>query len=567
MKIFKKPHLIFLTLIILFSLFVRILWLDQAPKGLLIDEAHFGYIAQSLLETGRDEHGHAWPLVFQGFGDQKLPLQAYLMIPFVKFLGLNVWAVRLPSAIVGSILPLVIYWLLREIKLDRLSALFGAMITALSPWPFIMSRFAYEANLGLLFFTLGLIGLVKFWKNQSNKWALLSGILFAITWYSYVVFRPVTIILLVTYVFYLIRRHQLSLKLVATLFLPFLLMVSPFFLFKVKGTAGARLMQVGIFSDQGLVLEINENRTFCGDYLPKLVCYGVWNKATVYGKELLQRYTEVYSPEFLITTGNETNRYQTLERYGQFYLLLWPLIILGFAAMFFQLQSSKLEKEAKVLLWLGLVFTPIPAIMVGDPQKIRLAPLLPFLIIFSVLGLKLVRDRFRSVIFRKSFLASLLVLLFAASGAYFVDYFTVHTHKHDYVYQSYVPELFARIEQLKTDETQIYLKPFFSDPIMAYAFYQKISPQHYQENVELGAEEDSGFRHAVGLDNYLITDVNLDNLSCQLDTTQGPILYVTNQKYDGIRFVDRISSENGALYYAYIYDVIDYSQTHPGACQ
>lgn len=567
MKKIKKFPVLFLGLIFLFSLFIRTFWLDRAPKGLLIDEAHFGYIAQSLLETGRDEHGQAWPLVFEGFGDQKLPLQAYLLIPFVKFLGLNAWSVRLPSAIAGSILPLLIYWLLREIKLDKQSAFFGTIIAALSPWPFMLSRFAYEANLGLLFFTLGLIGLVKFWEMRSSLWAFITGLCLAITWYSYVVFRPVTLILTITYLSYLIWKRKTSFKLGAALFLTFLIFISPLYLFEAKGTAGARLGQVGIFSDQGLVLEINENRTFCSEYLPKLVCYGVWNKATVYGKELMQRFVEVYSPEFLVTTGNRSNRYQTLERYGQFYLAIWPLIFFGFVANIFQFKFLKLEKETKVLLWLGLFFAPIPAIMVGDPQKIRLAPLLPFLIIVSVLGFKLIRDRLKSPLIRQLFVSTMFFLIFIASGPYFVDYFTVHTHKHDYVYQSYLPELFETIEELKTDQTKVYLRPFFSDPIMAYAFYQKVSPQAYQRMVELGVEEESGFRHAVGLDNYLMTDVNLDNLSCQLDPTEGPILYVTNQKYDGVKFVDRIASENGALYYAYIYDVIDYLKSHPKACQ
>lgn len=567
MQLIKKYRAFLLLIIVLLSFSIRFLWLDQAPRGLLIDEAHFGYIAESLLKTGRDEHGQPWPLVFQGFGDQKLPAQAYLLIPFVKFLGLNALAVRLPSVLIGSLLPLAVYWLLKELRMESALALLGALIVALNPWTFMMSRFAYEANLGLLFFSLGLIGLVRLARNKKPTWSvLLTAFSFAATWYSYIAFRPVTLALSALYLTYLLLVKKVKFKFALLFFAVFTLLIAPLFHPQVATTGTARFEQIGIFSEEGLVLVINENRTFCTERLPKAICYAVWNKPTVFTKELLHRFVEVYSPQFLATTGHPGNRYQTLENYGQFYLALWPLLCLGLVAVLFETEQLQTNNEIRVLLLLGLLIAPWSAILVGDPQKIRLSPLLPFLIVSMILGLKLLWQFFPRRQWRQWLLAGLVSLMFVASGAYLIDFYTVHTHKFDLVYQSYLPDLFAQIESRKTAETRIYLKPFFSDPIMAYAYYQRVGPQHYQEQVILGEEEDSGFQHAVGLDNYLVTDDPMINVGCRAVEGNYPAFYVTNEWFREIPFVQRIASENGAVYYAYIYDAAAQARRHPELC-
>src|SRR3989344_7895510 len=98
-----------LLVILILATGLRLFWLDRAPFGALIDEAHFGYIAYSLLETGKDEHGVSWPLIFRGFGDQKLPAYAYVLLPFIQIFGLSVTSIRLPSVLAGSLSVLALY--------------------------------------------------------------------------------------------------------------------------------------------------------------------------------------------------------------------------------------------------------------------------------------------------------------------------------------------------------------------------------------------------------------------------------------------------------------------------
>ena len=61
-----------LILCILLGGVLRLMKFPAVPGGLNRDEAALGYNAFSLLETGKDEWGKQWPIVFRSFGDYKL---------------------------------------------------------------------------------------------------------------------------------------------------------------------------------------------------------------------------------------------------------------------------------------------------------------------------------------------------------------------------------------------------------------------------------------------------------------------------------------------------------------
>ncbi|PJC80059.1 hypothetical protein CO009_02840, partial [Candidatus Shapirobacteria bacterium CG_4_8_14_3_um_filter_35_11] len=64
------PTKIKLILIILLAVALRF-WNINSLPSLNPDEAALGYNAYSLLLTGKDEHGQAWPIHFKSFGDYK----------------------------------------------------------------------------------------------------------------------------------------------------------------------------------------------------------------------------------------------------------------------------------------------------------------------------------------------------------------------------------------------------------------------------------------------------------------------------------------------------------------
>src|SRR3990170_7487222 len=104
---------ILLVAVLLLATLLRFWRLGDYP-ALNADEAAIGYNAYSLIQTGMDEHGNSWPIHFQSFNDYKPGLYFYLVLPFVKFSGLNEWAVRIPGAFLGVATVYLIYLLVKE---------------------------------------------------------------------------------------------------------------------------------------------------------------------------------------------------------------------------------------------------------------------------------------------------------------------------------------------------------------------------------------------------------------------------------------------------------------------
>ena len=163
-----KKSTINILIIVIIATLIRVVALDKFPAGLNADEAAIGYNAWSLLETGKDEHSTSWPLVFRSFDDYKPPMYFYLVLPFVKFLGLNIWAVRLPSAILGIVSVYLIYLLIKELfPKEKHLPLISSLLLALSPWHIHFSRGGWEVNAALFFILLSLIFFMKSGRSKS----------------------------------------------------------------------------------------------------------------------------------------------------------------------------------------------------------------------------------------------------------------------------------------------------------------------------------------------------------------------------------------------------------------
>ena len=88
-----------LILIVAFFLITRLYKITEIPGSVYWDEASIGYNAYSILETGKDEWGKVSPFHFKAFGEFKLPVYIYLLVPFIKIFGLNEFSVRFPGVL------------------------------------------------------------------------------------------------------------------------------------------------------------------------------------------------------------------------------------------------------------------------------------------------------------------------------------------------------------------------------------------------------------------------------------------------------------------------------------
>ena len=134
---------------------LRLISLGTVPVSLYCDEAFNGYEAFCLLQTGHDSHGVLLPLFFDIFGKGwGEPLYIYLTVPAVALFGLTPFAARFVAAMAGTLLVpitgLMCAALVRGQAGPRTAARAGvaaSMLMAISPWPFHLSRVAFQASL------------------------------------------------------------------------------------------------------------------------------------------------------------------------------------------------------------------------------------------------------------------------------------------------------------------------------------------------------------------------------------------------------------------------------------
>lgn len=222
-------HTTLLVLILALGVFVRVSHFPHVPPGLNQDEAASAYEAYSLAETGCDKWGNPWPAYFPAWGSGQNVLLAYLTVPVIKLLGLNLVSARLVMLLTGLLTLPLFYYCLRPV--GRYPALLGLLLLAVAPWHFMLSRWALESNLLPFWMLLGCTTLSTALITQQRRWIILSLVPFALSLYAYgttMVVLPVLLAVVALLHLGQLRAHWRSWLLATGLFL---LVGTPFFLF------------------------------------------------------------------------------------------------------------------------------------------------------------------------------------------------------------------------------------------------------------------------------------------------------------------------------------------------
>ncbi len=323
---------------------VRLYRLGEIPNGFSPDEASYGYNGYSLLLTGKDRFGHAFPLFADNFGDLIATSYMWLTVPAIALFGLNEFAVRLPAALVGIATVFVIYKL-GEIFVNRWVGLLAALLLTLSPWHIQVSRYAERSPLLLLCFCLGLLLFLR-WQARGGPKLWWSALCFGLCFYTYAsarVFVPIFIgSLLVVYHRPLRDAGREAVWALGILVLLGLLALPHWF--SAAGMARAELLL---------------------EFAPS-----TW----------LANYLSYFSPDHLFFNGDSEIRH-SLADMGQLHLFELALVPLG---AFFLLRRRRPED---VLMGLWLVFYPIPAAFTAPTHAIRSVIGAPLFALLSACGI------------------------------------------------------------------------------------------------------------------------------------------------------------------------------------
>lgn len=448
-----------LILICVFFLFTRFYKIGEIPSSVYWDEASIGYNAFSIVRTGQDEWGKFFPLHFRAFGEFKLPVYIYSVVPFVKLFGLNAFSVRIPAVLFSLVTVILVYLLTKKLFLSENAGLLASFFISVSPWFFIFSRTGYEAMPGLMFY---LLGVYLFLLVSKNYWffflAILSFIFSAYSYNSFRVIIPIAVFLLITFLRKeLLKAWKKNILLIIVSLAILFLSVIPIYRLYAYDAGGSRLQAVSATSSV-----------------------------------FIKNYLEHFSPDFLIFHGDRNLRSQQAG-FGQFYLPELLLIPLG---IFF---IAKIKSKYRFLPVVLLLIGPLPAAITKEsPHALRAIATVPFFCILSALGVsvieKYVRIKLVAVI-----VGSVFLIFF---GNYFNAFVNTYPVQSSADWQYGYKKIFSDFQNSFSNYDSVLISDEYAQPYIFALFYQHYNPDNFKKTVLRNDVGDWGFSTVASFDKF-----------------------------------------------------------------
>ena len=514
----KLLYTYFILFIVAFAFLLRVYHVESNPPSLTWDEVSIGYNAYSILKTGKDEHGRFLPPdTFVGYGDYKPPLPVYLTVPFVAVFGLNELAVRLPSALFGTLTVLLTYFLVNALfSLSKTKdlrpttlPLLSAFLLAISPWHINLSRAGFEANIALFFIVSGVLLTLKALKYP--KMWMVVWIPFVTAMYTFNssrYFAPLLGTGLLVIGWKSIKKNIGFFFIGAGISVFLLLPLIPHL---VSKEARLRYIEVNIFSDPQIVVTSNTRIKEAGNaWWAKIV----FNRRIGYARSYALHFLDHFQPDYLFIKGDGNPKF-SIRDVGQLYTIEAPLLVIGIFTM--------LVVDTRIALFLlfWILMAIVPAAVVREtPHALRTLNSLPTWQIFTAFGIvsiinwiKIREQRtdnkknvsmtydLRSTTMSMTF-CTLLSVLYVVSVSYYLHTYYVHypkefSHEWQYGYK----QALDFIRPLEKNYDTIYVTDFIGRPYMYALFYDKTDPNEFFRTKDAFFDA-SGFYHVNGFGKY-----------------------------------------------------------------
>jgi 4-amino-4-deoxy-L-arabinose transferase-like glycosyltransferase len=458
---------LFLVIVFIIGSFLRIVNIQKSPPSLNWDEAALGYNAYSIMKTQKDEYGVRFPIFTRSYDEYKSTLPLYLMIPTIEYFGLNEFSVRLPSAIIGSLSILAIYFLALVVSKNKLISLIAATVFSFSPWAVHLSRVYQE---GYIAFFLLLVAILFFVASQKKNillpFSILSFMLSMYTYNSNKILSPLILFVL----FFVYRKSVFKYKKI-TLFssgIIFVLSVSLFIYLAFIGQSFARVLPTNIF-----VLWTGVDNSVIELLLSNPFYSFLW--------EIVGRYAAYFSPAniFVRTPLEPSTVVPGTSIFEPQYFVFW---LVGLFYIFGNI------KKYNLLIILALL-SPLPAVVTWNwfqPGRTLLLFSVYSIIIamgiyetFKWIGTK----TFKSI---KMFLYIGFMVFVMFSAVYVFD--AVNTQLPLRVAGNWQPgfsETVPLVMDLEQQYEKIVIDTNHAQPYIFYLFYGKYDPVRYHGELDL----------------------------------------------------------------------------------
>jgi hypothetical protein len=412
---FKIEYLL-LALIVLLALSIRLYELGRIPSSLFIDEIWAVY----------------QPYLFQK-GIINLPL--YSIMAYIlqgtyftySFFGSSILFSRLSTAIYGTLLVGVTYFLAKEMFNSKIG-LVSAALVAIIPWAVIFSRYQIPSMAGVFWFTLAIYFIYKGSKTKSLNRLLLCGVgsfSLGLSLFSVVTSRVFVAVFLSGSVFlYLYKTKKLT---------------------KRKIIEGSVYLAFFILASAPIIYDI----FFPSNVSERSIAYSTYSHAHNI-PELVsligERFALHLSPDFLVLSGGfsyassqgfqqnisadgllkySTGTVGMLNYYG---FLVYP----AFFYLLYRVVKKRSTIEDKIILWWAFSATLAAASAYYDnPNSARAIFGLPALIIITAIfiwsALSLAIVSFKKTFVRLALVLGIILIIFLPTVYFVQDYFSIYS--------------------------------------------------------------------------------------------------------------------------------------------
>jgi 4-amino-4-deoxy-L-arabinose transferase-like glycosyltransferase len=352
-----------LIISLIMGIFFRFYQLGEIPVSLYWDEAAMGVDAHAVSIWGKDMHGNpAIQSMYPSYGDYKLPGYILLDSIVVKLFGLSPWSVRLPSALAGVGLLLLVYLINRELFKNRLIASLSALIFALLPMDILFSRTGFEGHLATFFVALSIyLWLVSVRKPYLLLFAPLASAMAVYTYFSARIVVP--LIGVATFLMlFKATSNKWKIAFLGSIGLWLVLLIpiynSPFY----EPSNQFRLSTANLLDTGQFALESNVYREQSGNSIISRVVY---HRYLLQVKAITSNIFDHFDPGYLFIHGDSNLRHST-GTVGILYFWFIPGFVIGGLLL--------AKKNPTIALWLLAIWVSsiLPAaIPTETPHALR----------------------------------------------------------------------------------------------------------------------------------------------------------------------------------------------------
>lgn len=437
-----------ILLLITVSLFFRLLYLGVVPVSLSHDETDMIIQAHSVIHTGKDIAGTWRPSDLLPNSGVMAELSPVINLPALSLLPNNLFTSHLTTALLSAIFPLLLFYWLNLLNVDRRIGLISAWLLVISPWHVLFSRTTLEQPTSLFFYLLSWIFLTKIVHGISNKHQQIAHSIFfvftyAIGYFMYHGYKFSVPILTIYYVVWLIiskiNRSSIVRLVIPVIFIIFLLART----YHYSDRYSSRSDELIFFNTSQFEERVNADRrlSLAPDSLKSVFS----NKPLKIMQAIKDKYVGVMNPDLLFLRG-EANGVFSVWQFGYLYLIALPFLLIGLGYML-------LRHDKKHVLFLGLLLlSPLASVIhVKETIAFKSAFYFVFLNIITGYGIILFWDTLqKSKHWVKPLLTIVLGTLTLCSLIYFSNiYFYVSpiTNANSYFFSDRVVANYVRLSK------------------------------------------------------------------------------------------------------------------------